>query len=69
MGVCAYLSTNIPLTPQSFASLSKCKAFHRQPNIGGTKKITGRLALSKFVVVEYVTLSFGWLAACGSHRA
>lgn len=33
------------------------------------KNITGRLTLSKFVVVEYVTLSLGWLAVCGSHSA
>jgi hypothetical protein len=57
------------LTPQSLASLSKRKAFHRVPNIGPMKSIAGRLTLSKFVVVEYVTLSFEWFAVSGSHRA
>ena len=31
--------------------------------------MAGRLILSKFVVVEYVTLSFEWFAVPGSHRA
>jgi hypothetical protein len=31
--------------------------------------MAGRLTLSKFVVVEYVTLSFGWFAVSGSRRA
>lgn len=31
--------------------------------------MAGRLTLSKFVVVEYVTLSFEWFAVPGSHRA
>jgi hypothetical protein len=57
------------LTPQSLASLSKCKACHRVLNIGPMKSTAGRLKLSKFVVVEYVTLSFEWFAAPGSHRA
>ena len=57
------------LTPQSLASLSKCKESHRVPNIGPMKRIGGRLTLSKFVVVEYVTLSFEWFAVSGSHRA
>lgn len=57
------------LTPQSLASLSKCKAFHRVPNIGPMKRMAGRLTLSKFVVVENVTLSFEWFAVPGSHRA
>lgn len=38
------------------------------PNIGPMKRMAGRLTLSKFVVVEYVTLSFEWLAVSGSHR-
>lgn len=33
------------------------------------KRTAGRLILSKFVVVEYVTLSFVWFAVSGSHRA
>lgn len=31
--------------------------------------MAGRLTLSKFVVVEYVTLSFEWFVVPGSHRA
>lgn len=65
----AYRSTHMTLTPQSLASLSKCKAFHRVPNIGPMKSMAGRLTLSKFVVVENVTLSFEWIAVLGSHRA
>jgi hypothetical protein len=33
------------------------------------KRMAGRLALSKFVVVEYVTLSFECIAVAGSHKA
>lgn len=65
----AYLSTHMTLTPQSLASLSMCKEFHRVLNIGPMKRMAGRLTLSKFVVVEYVTLSFEWSAVPRSHRA
>jgi hypothetical protein len=50
---------HISLTLLSRASLSKCSELYRVPNIGPMKRMTGRLILSKFVVVENVTLSFG----------
>lgn len=57
------------LTPQSFTSLSNCKEFRRVPNIGPMKRTARRLPLSKFVVIEYVTLSFECFAVSGSQRA
>lgn len=65
----AHLSTLMSLKPQSLANLSKCREAHRELNIGAIKRTTGRSTLSKFVVVEYVTLSFGWWEVSGSHRA
>jgi hypothetical protein len=62
-------STHMTLMPQSLASLSKCNTFHLVLNIGPMKSMAGRLTLSKFVVVENVTLSFEWRAVFGSHRA
>lgn len=63
-----YLSVHMSRTPQSLASLSKSRAFHREPNIGPMKRMTGKDASSKLVVVEYVTRSFGWSAVSESHR-
>jgi hypothetical protein len=65
----SYLSVHMSRTPQSLASLSESKAFHREPNIGPMKRMTGKDASSKLFVVEYVTRSFGWSAVSASHRA
>ena len=65
----SYLSVHMSRTPQSLASLSESRAFHREPNIGPMKRMTGKDASSKLFVVEYVTRSFGWSAVSRSHRA
>ena len=64
-----HLSVHMSRMAQSLASLSESRAFHREPNIGPMKRMTGRDASSKLVVVEYVTRSLGWSAVSGSHRA
>ena len=65
----SYLSVHMSRTPQSLASLSESRALHREPNIGPMERMTGKDALSKLFVVEYVTRSFGCSAVSGSHRA
>lgn len=63
-----YLSGNTTRTPKSLASLSVSSTNHRLPNIGGMKRIAGRLSSSKLLVVPNVTRKRGWSCVSGSHR-